>query len=587
VSEALPLTAERVEQWRAVQPPGWRGRLVPAGLWVAVVVLATALSPEGGCSAAAPCGPDWVGATEFVAAVSAPVLLLWWPPLGALVSLVAAALFAGVELHLDELPLWLAVGLPVAAAVATVEAEARRRARAAAAARLAQPVPVGTVPSPPVGPALRSWRWLAGAACLAVAPFLLGYGVWHGRSEAALERRAAHVTGTVVAHGDDGYLVTVALADRRHEFDTYDADDYPVGSEQEVLALPDGRVRLSAERYDPSWYLAVALGLVLLGGTLLGRAERQRRALQALLTSPQPVHAVRLAASWDGGQVLPVDGEAAPLLELDLVPLPDDSPWDAEDDEEQEGHRLVPATLYGLPVPGAPLAAVLDDGLRLVPAGPAKPGDPAWREAWLEVETDAPEGVDALALDPDGPTATAAEVAQWRTELLREEWWRAPAGAVLVLVAVGAAFFVGRESEGVFTTLWRCAIAGSFAFDGLVRVVSRVHLTPAGLVHDGPTTRRTVPWRALEGLVVADGDIVLARTGDEVLPLTWLPHRPWRKERRRAWARRWAAVLAAEARAAAPGESAAVRTEPRLHAAVVAVAFTAAVLLGLWSRGAL
>jgi hypothetical protein len=30
-----------------------------------------------------------------------------------------------------------------------------------------------------------------------------------------------------------------------------------------------------------------------------------------------------------------------------------------------------------------------------------------------------------------------------------------------------------------------------------------------------------------------------------------------------------------------------VRTEPRLHAAVVAVAFTAAVLLGLWSRGAL
>jgi hypothetical protein len=585
VSPGLPLTTERVEQWRAVQPPGWRGRLLPTGLWVAVVVLATVLSTEGGCSAAAPCGPDWVGATEFALAVAAPVLLLWWPVLGTPVSLAAAALFVAVELRLGDLPLWLAVGLPVAAAAATVDAALRRRTRAAAVARLVQPVPVGSFPAPPPAGVGRSWPWLAGAGLLAVAPLLLGYGVLHGRSEAALERRAAHVTGKVVAHGDDGYLVTVALEDGRHEFDTYDADDYPVGSEQEVLALPDGEVRLSAERYDPSWSLAVALGLVLLGGTLLGRSERQRRALHALLTSPQPVHAVRLAASFDGGQVLPVDGEPTPLLELDLLPLLDDAPWDEPEEQESDAHQLVPATLYGVPVPGAPLAAVLEDGLKLLPAGPAKPGDPHWREKWLEVDTEWSE--EDVSLGTELPAATAAELAQWRAELVREEWWRAPAGALLVVGALVAAFFVGRESEGVVTTLWRCAIAASFAFDGLVRVVSRVHLAPEGLVHDGPTTRRTVPWRALEGLVVADRDVVLARTGDEVLPLTWLPHRPWRRRDRAAWARRWAAVLAAEASAAAPGDGTAVRTEPRLHAAVVAVAFTAAVLLGLWSRGAL
>lgn len=593
MTDGLPLTTERVEQWRAVQPPGWRGRAVPAALWVAVVVLATVLSPEGGCTAASPCGADWVGAVEFAAVVAAPVLLIWWQPLGTLVSLAAAVLFAAVELHVGELPLWLAVGLPALAAAATVEAEARRRLRAAAAARLAADVPVASFPAPRTEGVGRAWTWFAGAVCLVLSPLPLGYGVVQGRTEASLEQRALHVTGTVVAHGGDGYRVTVALGDGRHDFDTYNADDYPVGSEQDVLALPDGRVRLSAERYDPSGWLVAALGLALIGGTLLGRAARRRRSLEALLAAPQPVHAVRLASSWEGAQVLAVDGEPAPLLQLALLPLVDASPWeqDGVEDDDASGHRLVAASLYGLPVPGAPLAAVLDDGLRLVPAGPAKRGDPAWREKWVDQPTGVGDQVAALdgpPLDPAAaPAATAEELARWRNELVRPQWWRAPLGTALVVAAVGAAFWVGRESEGVVTTLWRCALAASFAFDGLVRVVSRVHLTPEGLVHDGPTTRRTVPWGALQGLTVVDGDVVLARTGDEVLPLTWLPRRPWRKAARQTWARRWAAVLAAEARSAAPSGGAAVSTEPRLHAAALAVAFTAAVLLGLWSRGAL
>lgn len=584
MTQGAPLTRERLEQWRAVQPQGWRGRVVPAALWTVIVVLATALSSEGGCSAADPCGPDWVSAVEVVSALAAPVLLLWWPPLGTPLSLVAAGLFVLVEVDLGELPLWLAVVLPAAAVAATVEAEVRSRARAAAAARLAAGVPVSTFPGPAPEGGHRSWQAIVGAVVLLAVPFLLGYGVVHGQAEAGHERGAAHVRGTVVSHGDDGYLITVSLDGRREQFDTYNSDDYPVGSEQDVLLLPDGRVRLGAERYDPSGWLAGAIAAGLLGSALLGRARRDTVARRRLLSRPQPVHAVRLASSWEGAQVLAVAGDADPLLQLDLVPADplDDGPGLGEDEDPPRQRERVTATLYGVPVRGELVAVVLDDGLRLLPTRPARKGDPAWREQWAEL--DPSEQASPLA---DDTAPTAEELGRWREQLLRPERGRTTLGLVLVVGAIAAAFVVARQSDGVFTTLWRCGLAASFAFDGLVRLATRVSLTPEGLVHDGPTTRRTVPWAALEGLTVAAGDAVLVRTSEDVLPLTWLPHRPrfGGKGRRRAWARRWAAVLAEQARSAPSSADRAVSTEPRLHAAVTAIAFTAAVLVGLWSRG--
>lgn len=585
MTQGAPLTRERLEQWRGVQPQGWRGRVVPAALWVLVVVLATALSSEGGCTAAEPCGPDWVSAVEVVSALAAPVLLLWWPPLGVPLSVLAGGLFVLVELGLGELPLWLTVVLPIAAVAATVQAETRRRARAAAVARLAAAVPVASFPAGPLRAVRRSRQEWAGACALLVAPLLLGYGVVHGQSEAEQERRATHVRGTVVAHGDDGYLITVSLDGRREQLDTYNSDDYPVGSEQDLLLLPDGDVRLGAERYDPSGWLGGALATALLGGVLLGRGRRDTRGRRGLLSEPQPVHTVRLGSSWEGAQVLPVDGDTDPLLRLDLVPLDllSDDPGAPEGDGKPP-QELVAASLYGVPVRGELLGVVLDDGLRLVPTRAARKGDPAWREEWVELDPLEEEPV-ALA---GAPAPSPEELSRWREELLRPQRWRLPLGLVMVLGSLVAAFVVAQQSGSAFTVLWRCAIAATVAFDGLGRLASGVRLTSEALVHDGPTTRRTVPWAAVEGLTVAQGDTVLVRTSDDLLPLTWLPHRPRLagKARRRDWGRRWAAVLAAEARRAPASTDRAVTTEPRLHAAVTALAFTGAVLLGLWSRGA-
>lgn len=584
------LTVARLEQWRAVQPQGRRGVAVPVGLWVLLVVLATALTPEGGCTPASVCGPDWSGAVEVALALSAPVLLLWVPAVGSVVSVVAAVVFAYGEHVVGVLPWPVRVVLPVLVVAATVEADVRRRLRDARSRALLDGLPVRVFPGPQ--PQVRPWPWktVAGAGCVAVGAVLLVYGVLHGRTVAEQEARARHVTGTVVKHGDDGYLVTVAFDDRQAVVDTMRADDYPVGSRQELLVGEELGVRLAVERYDPAGWLFGALLVGAFGLVLAGRGRAERDGARRLLSAPQPVHQVRVGWSPKGGQVLPLHGEAAPLLALPVVvadpdALPDVEGYEPPDVEEAE--------LYGVPRAGEQCALVLADGTRLLPAARARRGRPDWREQLVDVDPDAwsaapDEERPADGADGGPPVATAAEVEVWRQELTRPERWRAPLGVVLVGGALVGAYLVAKHADSLFTTLWRCAIAASFAFDGLVHLVTRVRLTSEGLVHDGPTTRRTVPWRAVQRLTVVEGDGVLAWLDDgEVLPLTWLPHRPrfGGKARRHAWARRWAAVLAAQVRDAPSVPDTRARTEPRLHAAVVALAFTGAVLLGLWSRG--
>ncbi len=590
MSAGLPLTPERRDRWQAVQPPRWRFALVPVVLLVLLVVLETAMSSEGGCTVQRPCGTDWASALEIPLLCVAPFALLWWPTAGAVLSILAAGTVAVVEVlggfdgrvtDFGSDARWLSLGFPGLLLLAVLVTQWQRRAQSAAAQLLLADVPRATYPGPVPATSGWTWRELLALVLLAAGTASLLYAVVHGRQVAGQQARAPHVVGEVVGHSDDGYVVTVAAGDRRWDIDTIAAADYPVGSEQEILLLDEDTARLAVEPYDPAGWGALALFLALPGGLLWGRSRVERGALQRLLTEPQPVHAVQLGFSWDGTQVLCADASKAPLLQLDLLPvdlLKDDSAW-SEDPERD----LASATLYGTPRRGELLAVVLDDGLRLLPTRPARRGDPAWRETWVEVATTQD------SFEEPAVQATASELAAWQTELLRPEWWRLPLGVVFTAGAVVAAFFIGRGSDGVFTTLWRCALAASFAFDGLVHLATRVQLTTDGLVHDGPTTRRTVPWKALERLTVADGDIVLAHVGDEVLPLTWLPHRPQfgGKARRREWAQRWAAVLAAQVRQAPAATNLTVRTEPRLHAAVLAIAFTIAVLAGLWSRGAL
>jgi hypothetical protein len=594
------LTVRRVEDLRAVQPGRWRPVLLPLLALVSLVVVETAMSSEGGCSVADPCGHDWSSGVEIPLLVGAAVALVVWPAVGALLTVAAAASVALVELgpfdgRVTDFgtsnPL-VSLGGPVLVIGCAAVAEAVRRRRAATADEILRDVP--RAPFPGAVPPVRVGTVRIGIAALVLVGGAAswGYGVAHGRDVARQEAQAERVVGTVVAHEEDGYVVDVLVGDVRWPIDTIRASDYPVGAETEVLLLEDGDARMAAERYDPGGWWALAVAALLLGGLLAGTAWRDRRGVRALFAQPQPVLRARLSSAWTGDQVLAVDGEAPPLLQLDLEAdvafdeaafLEDDANEDEDEDEdEDELPEPVVATVYGVPLRGQVLGAVLSDGTRLLPRGRAKRGDPLWRQQWEDIALD--EVADGA--EEPAPVVAAAEVAQWRADLLRPEWWRAPLGVLLAAGSLAAAYVVTREAESAFTTLWRCAIVASFAFDGLVHLVTRVQLTEAGLVHEGPTTRRTVPWSLLRSITVADGGVVLVRTGEEVIPLTWLPHRPrlGGKARRADWARRWAAVLAAEARVARPSGDSRVGTEARLHAAVLALLFTAAVLLGLSAR---
>lgn len=583
------LTGERLERWRGVQPRGRRGVLVPVLLWLLLIVLATVLTPDSaGCTLQEPCGSDWTGATEVGLALAAPALLLWVPALGAAVSLLAAAVFLYGEHVVGGLPWPVRVLLPVLVVAATVEADVRRRARDARARALLEDAPTRSFPGPV--PPLRAWTGLValGAAAVVGGLGLLGYGLLQDHAHSVAEDRARRVTGTVVAHGADGYLVTVAFEDRTAKLDTLWADDYPVGSRQVLLVSDEVGVRLAVERYDASGWL---FGSLLVGGfglVLLGRRRQEHAAVRRVLTEPVPVHRVRVGWAPAGAQLLPAEGDGPPLLSLPVVPA--ELPELVEPGEQPAGP--VGGELYGVPRVGEVCALVLDSGLRLLPDGRARRGEAGWEQHVVHVggspEPFGEPGEEEAAGEP-APAATAAELAAWRAALTRPQWWRVPLGVLLVAAALTAAYLVARGSDGLLTTLWRCSIAAVLAFNGLAYLVSRVRLTPEALVHEGPTTRRTVPWGAVRTLTVAEGDVVLAWLDDDeepVVPLTWLPRRPWwRRARRRTWARQWAAVLAAEARAGRGPTGTRPVSDPRLPGALVAVAFTAAVLLGLWSRG--
>ena len=208
MSTAVPLTRERLERWRAVQPKRFRAVAAPVVLWLVVIVAATALSPAGGCTPDQPCDGSWSDVVEVGLALAAPLVLLLTPAFGAVLSVVAAVLFAGLELDLGALPLWLSLGLPVLVVVATVRSEAGRQRRQSAAARLLADVPRDWFPGE--APAVRrgSVRMALAGLALAVAPALLAYGVQHGRQELiqSLGIRAVRNTIPLQRAGDHGLI---------------------------------------------------------------------------------------------------------------------------------------------------------------------------------------------------------------------------------------------------------------------------------------------------------------------------------------------------------------------------------------------
>ncbi len=592
MTTALPLTNERADRWRDVQPPR-RPHLLPAALtWVVIVVIAIVLTPEGGCSVQRPCGPDWTSALEETICLAAPVLLLWVPRLGVPCSLFAAGLFLYGERQVDLLPPWLVLGGPIAVLVATLAGQAAATRRERRVAALVATVPVATWPEPPPVLIGRPLGLLVGLALLACAPLLVAYGVVHGRTVAAAEAQAQQVKGTVVVHGDDGYLITVAVGDERLEFDTYLAADYPVGSTQLLLRSDEVDV-LAAEPYDPSGWLGGAIALAALGSALGLRARDERMLVLGVLSGGQPVHQVLIGAGRRA-EVLPVDGErTTPVVGLELVELghPDrdaEMTWhspDVEpgsDDLETESTSIRPGVLYGVPVAGRACAVLLDDGTSLVPYGRNRRGDADWR--WVSVDlavidSDEDELKDLPEPDPlDQVELGAGVAARLRDRLL---------GTAQLMIGVVSPAPLAYFADGGWSATWRVAIAAQFAFSGALLLARGTRLTEAALVLDTLTRRTVLPWGALAGATMHDGDLLVRLRDGHVVSVDLPRGGPLRRGKRTQAALALGRVV--QERIATTGRLRAepASEQPRLVALAVSAAVVTSAVLGILLRGVL
>lgn len=582
---AAPLDDERLAAWRAAQPGRRPDQLAAVLAWVLLVVVATVVSPEGGCTVAEPCRPEWLSSVEVGAALAAPLVLLLAPAPGAVVSYAAAGLFVLAELVLGDVPLPLALLLAGVVLLATSSADDRRRRRERRWRDLAAGLPRGRWDGPvPAAPRLPAGV-VVGLVLLLCAAAALALGLQRGQAERAAEARASRATGTVVAHADDGYVVTLLVEDRRVEVDTWLAADRPVGSEQQLLLLPDGQVRLVAEPYDPSGWGLLATLLGLTGAALALRSRERAHRLRSLLEQDQPLLRVRVAPTAPAA-VLRHDDVAAAGPPLALAPLALVELDEDEDDDPSAGSW--PAVLHGLPRHGHPVAARLDDGRHLVPLGPARRAPQDWSLPFATALPDhdlAPVVPAADDLPPDQGGRPAP--VPWP-----ERRWRAPLGAAVLLAGLVALAAVLALTADPLDALWRGVLAAQLALQGALLRSTGAELRPDALVHRGLRHRLVLPWRGLSGVDVVD-DALLARTReDDVHALPWVPvHGLTRSQRRRS---RLAVAAGLQARVVAARTAVGFvhpvdwrpRTEPVDGARGLVVGLALALGAGLLLRGA-
>lgn len=544
--QPLPVPHATLPLWRRAALPQRLPTAWPALGWGLLFWLSIPFVDEGGCSAAAPCGP--APALELVEGLTvvAPFLLWllpWHARAGALV--LAASWTTLLLVDAAGLPVPELLGLTAALTVWTLLVDAALRARREEAAELAAAAPQapwpGPVPDGAGAPGPLAGRRLAGALLLGAAA-LAAVDLVQVAQARAEEAGAARTSAQVAAHGDDGYLVTLRVGGRTVQVDTYLADQYPVGSTQPVLLVGD-EVRLVAEPAAP--WVALALAEVLAAAAVVVGVRRRRRVrlLHELYTEPQPVLSMQ-ARPYGGGALLladdarPLDGPALALADVAL--------WEDREDhlerpsEEELAQQRV--TAYGLPLPGHPVGLATSDGRWLVPVGLCRPAPDLATLPFKHLLLDRP--VEPGVPDPRGLEALAAPP------------WLVRLGQVVALAGLPALVWVGATAGTPGELVLRTLLVLNLAVGGLLQATSRVRVEDDALVVLGPLSRRRLPWSALRSAdVVGQGLVVL--TDDEralALPVRspLLPRVPGlRRQARRDRLRAGASVLQARIAAAA------------------------------------
>ncbi|MCP9957624.1 hypothetical protein [Streptomyces sudanensis] len=318
-------------RWLAAAPAGWARPLWAVLGLVLTAVWGVARAPDAPCTAAEPCGTDWVG-LGFAAAL--PLTLYWvvrQPRLalaGLAVVLLGHLVDGGFAAALED-PSWSAFVGAVAFAAAgllhRLAVAARQRALAyGAAGPSLHPVPAAAL-------AFRRGRLSFALASLLLAAAVFGY--WQAQRIAdAYERRSAGlvpVTGTVTASDPDGSLIGVSVGGRVHRVETAHPEEHPVGSGIELVVDGDW-ARSAAEPYDVSgWEVLVLAGLV--GGlAFLANGVDGRTRSRRLRRGPLPVLRVLVREDPDNGRtwVYAADDLAAerPVLHFHSLPAFEEDP---------------------------------------------------------------------------------------------------------------------------------------------------------------------------------------------------------------------------------------------------------------------
>jgi len=528
VTVALPVRRSNLPTWSAVSPPRIPSTAWPALGWLVLFVVVVATSGDLLCAPADPCGPTlWWNVLETALLVG-PVWV-WLLPAAAVPLGVSLAAAWTAALVIDPVGVPLTVLLPCAFALGawTVLVGVRHGHVADLLDAAPRAVWPGPAPDSVAHPARSAGLLVAGGLSL-VSVLLVAWALVHGASEAAAEAAAERVQGTVVSHGEDGYLVELRVGPDVVELDTWGASAYPVGSVQPLLRTPDD-LRLVAEPYDPGGWQVLGLtvgGLAVVAGA---RGRRRVGALRRLLTEPQPVLAVRLLGRGDAVLLAADDvhGEGPALASAPLLWWSEGEPED-DDPEDDVLPTPVPvlATAYGVPLPGGAVAVVTDDGTPLLPYDLCGRPPRDLRFAFAHVDVDGGGvGGAAPAAEPPGHAADP------RAEVLRPPAWRAALGWVLLLGGLAGCASVVAWDTGPWSTAWRLLVVLNLGVGGLLDVASRVDIDRAGVRVRGPLRVRSFPWRALAGADVVEGSVVLLTRSDELVVLPW-PRSGWQLRRR-------------------------------------------------------
>jgi hypothetical protein len=283
-----------------------------------------------------------------------------------------------------------------------------------------------------------------------------------------------------------------------------------------------GLVRAGADERAASW-LAGVLPAAGLGGALLARVVRDRRALRRLFGTAQPVRAVRAVEQLGYLHVLlpEPDGQTALEFGFDIAEL--DQPPDDEDDEP----HTIAAVLYGEPRTGAWCAVEVGGRLHVPLAAVGEVIRVPYDEVHglpREIEDDEEQLVDPAALRPADRDVGAFEPREHRIAPPR-------AWAATVAIALGAALAVAELARlaalpgAVLAVLVAMVAAASCEFGWRTQLRPRLRWHAGGVAAVGFRGPDRQPWATDSAVLHDDEGTVLLTAGEAVLAVPVPP--PW------------------------------------------------------------